>query len=48
MPDNTEIPTGIRLDENTGEEIIETTTKKDLLDEEKQLDETLKRLKDCQ
>ena len=48
LPDNTEIPTGIRLDENTGEEIIETTTKKDLLDEEKQLDETLERLKDCQ
>lgn len=48
LPDNTEIPTGIRLDENTGEEIVETTTKKDLLDEEKQLDETLERLKDCQ
>lgn len=46
--DNTEIPSGIRLDENTGEEIVETTTKKDLIDEEKKLDETLDRLKDCQ
>ena len=48
LSDNTEIPTGVRIDENTGEEIIETTTKKDLLDEEKQTDETLKRLEDCQ
>ena len=48
LSDNTEIPTGVRIDENTGEEIIETTTKKDLLDEEKKLDETLERLKDCQ
>lgn len=28
LSDNTEIPTGVRIDENTGEEIIETTTKK--------------------
>ena len=48
LSDNTEIPVGVRIDENTGEEIIETKTKKDLLNEEKKLDETLERLKDCQ